>query len=185
MADFEETDDIKEDVIELQVVPYGHTLGHRVGRPLFLTARRFVGICKLIESGLSTTEACRRALVSYAGFRGHVARKPSYQKRIRKAEAIRDQVWRSDAIDAVRSAFGKNWASAMTFLERRYPNEFALRVVNRPDVNTQETGTPTRVIGLPAAEIEKLTGPEYTQRQDGSVERVVGGIKVVYARLTA
>jgi hypothetical protein len=129
MADFEQTDVVKEDVIELQVVPYGHTLGHRMGRPLFLTARRFIGICRLIESGLSTTEACRRALVTYSGFRNHVARKPLYQKRIKKAEAIRDQVWRSDALDAVHSAFAKNWPAAMTYLERRYPSEFALRNV--------------------------------------------------------
>jgi hypothetical protein len=121
---------VKSEVLELQVVPYMG--GNRNGRPLFLTARRFIGICKLIEQGASSTEACRRALVSYAGFRGHVARQPLYQKRLKKAEAIRDQVWRSDALDAVHSAFTKNWVSAMTFLERRYPTEFALRAVNRP-----------------------------------------------------
>src|ERR1700738_3394992 len=129
MAKSEPGDDVKGEAIELQVVPY--TFGHGPGRPLFLTARRFIGICKLIESGASTTRACRQALVSYAGFRNHVTRNPKYQRRLKEAEACRDQVWRSDALEAVRGAFTKNWQAAMTFLERRYPNEFALRSVHR------------------------------------------------------
>jgi hypothetical protein len=138
MADLNARDMVKSEVLELQVVRYGEALSHRVGRPLFLTARRFIGICKLIEQGASTTEACRRALVSYAGFRNHVTRQPLYQKRLKEAELIRDQVWRSDALDAVHSAFTKNWVSAMTFLERRYPNEFALRTVSRPDTEQKQ-----------------------------------------------
>ena len=31
----------------------------------------------------------------------------------------------------VKSAMPKNWVAAMTYLERKYPNEFALRAVNR------------------------------------------------------
>jgi len=31
----------------------------------------------------------------------------------------------------VKSAMPKNWVAAMTYLERKYPNEFALRTVNR------------------------------------------------------
>jgi hypothetical protein len=135
MPDSAPDHDIKE-AIELQVVPY--TFGHGPGRPLFLTARRFIVICKQIEQGASTTEACRKALVSYAGFRNHVTRNPKYQKRLKKAEACRDQVWRSDALEAVRGAFTKNWQAAMTFLERRYPNEFALRNVNRADSSVEQ-----------------------------------------------
>jgi hypothetical protein len=135
MPDSASDHDIKE-AIELQVVPY--TFGHGPGRPLFLTARRFIVICKQIEQGASTTEACRKALVSYAGFRNHVTRNPKYQKRLKKAEACRDQVWRSDALEAVRGAFTKNWQAAMTFLERRYPAEFALRNVNRADSSAEQ-----------------------------------------------
>jgi hypothetical protein len=31
----------------------------------------------------------------------------------------------------VKSAMPRNWVAAMTYLERKYPNEFALRTVNR------------------------------------------------------
>jgi hypothetical protein len=31
----------------------------------------------------------------------------------------------------VKNAMPKNWVAAMTYLERKYPNEFALRTVNR------------------------------------------------------
>ncbi len=123
------SDDVKRQEIKLEVVPY--TFGHGPGRPLFLTARRFIMICKMIETGMSATEACRRALVSYAGFRNHVTRNPKYQKRLKAAELCRDHVFRAEALDCVRSAFGKNWAAAMTYLERRWPNEYALRNVNR------------------------------------------------------
>jgi hypothetical protein len=132
MADFEVNDVVKSDVLELHVIRGGYREGS--GRPLFLTPpRRFIGICKLIEAGASTAEACCRALVSYTGFRGHITKKPLYQKRLKKAEAGREQVWRSDALDAIHSAFAKNWPAAMTYLERRYPGEFALRNVSRPD----------------------------------------------------
>ncbi|SRR6266567_962852 len=37
------------------------------GRPLFLTPRRFIRICRWIEQGESASEACRLELVTYPG----------------------------------------------------------------------------------------------------------------------
>jgi hypothetical protein len=54
-----------------------------------------------------------------------------------EAEAIREELWRSEALQTVRAAFPKSWQAAMTYLERRYPNEFALKVLNR-NINTNE-----------------------------------------------
>jgi hypothetical protein len=48
------------------------------GRPLFLTARRFIKICRRIEQGESISEACRLELVSYANFRRHVKLNSKY-----------------------------------------------------------------------------------------------------------
>jgi hypothetical protein len=43
----------------------------------------------------------------------------------------RQEVWCDHALEMVKSAMPKNWVAAMTYLERKYPNEFALRTVNR------------------------------------------------------
>jgi hypothetical protein len=48
-----------------------------------------------------------------------------------EAEKICDEVWRDHALEMVKGAMPKNWVAAMTYLERKYPNEFALRTVNR------------------------------------------------------
>lgn len=129
-------DDIKREELELQVVPY--TFGRGPGRPLFLTARRFIMICKMIEKGISTTQACRQALVSYAGFRSHVVRNSKYQRRLQAAELCRDHVYRAEALDSIRSAFAKNWPAAMTFLERKWPGEFSLRRVDRSELDDDQ-----------------------------------------------
>ena len=137
MADFEQTDDTKREVLELQVVPSWVGTGvPGPGRPLFLTPRRFLTIIKMIEGGARVTQACRQALVSYAGFRNHVARNPKYQKRLHKAEKIRDEVWKDHALEMIRQAMPKNWIACMTYLERKYPNEYSLRTVNRVEPAT-------------------------------------------------
>ena len=61
--------------VQLEVV---HEVG---GRPLFLTARRFIKICRWIEQGESISEACRLELVSYANFRRHVKLNSKYQRK--------------------------------------------------------------------------------------------------------
>ncbi len=73
----------------------------------------------------------------------------------------------------------------MTYLGRRYPNEFALRNVEREAItdSSSPNNVPLRVIGLPDEEIKKLVGDQYIQGADGSVERVVAGVEVISARL--
>jgi hypothetical protein len=78
----------------------------------------------------------------------------------------------------------KNWQASMTYLERKYPNEYALRAVTRVDTTTPEISAPVRIIGLPDEELKKLVGSEYTQLENGNVERVVAGVRILYARLT-
>ena len=64
------------------------------GRPLFLTARRFIKVCKWIEQGESFSEACRLELVHYTGFRRHVRLNPKYQRRLKEAEETREEFLR-------------------------------------------------------------------------------------------
>jgi hypothetical protein len=56
---------------------------------------------------------------------------------VAEAEKVRDEVWRDHALEMVKSAMPRNWVAAMTYLERKYPNEFALRTVNR-NINSAE-----------------------------------------------
>jgi hypothetical protein len=123
--------EVKDDcpAIELEVVRDDGP--HPGGRPLFLTPKRFLRICRWIERGESASEACRRELVTYQGFRRHVSRNPKYQRRLKEAEEIREHFLREFHIANITKHAAKNVAASMFWLERRYPNEFALKAVNR------------------------------------------------------
>jgi hypothetical protein len=119
------TDETKE--LHLEVVR------HLSGRPLFLTARRFIKICRWIEQGESISDACRMELVTYQGFRKHVKRNPKYQRRLREAEETREEFLREFHIANIRKHAPKNVLASLWWLERRYPNQFALRNVVRTE----------------------------------------------------
>jgi len=72
------------------------------GRPLFLTPKRFIRICRWIEQGESASEACRLELVTYQGFRQHVKRNPKYQRRLKEAEETREEFLREYHIANIR-----------------------------------------------------------------------------------
>jgi hypothetical protein len=123
-----------EDIVtEIRVVriPEGR------GRPMFLTPRRFVRVCQYIEKGESATAACNLEFVSYPSFRAHVRQRPSYARRLKKAEEVRENLLREFHIANVKKHAEKSVAASMFWLERRFPNEFALRTVVR---NTGESG---------------------------------------------
>jgi len=123
-------------LIELEVVRCDEP--HAGGRPLFLNARRFIRICRAIERGESASEACRQQLTTYRNFRMHVARNPKYQRRLRKAEEVREHFLREFHITNITKHAVKNVAASMFWLERRYPNEFALKAVSRDSAQMQQ-----------------------------------------------
>ena len=168
--------------IELTVVRPEPKHG-RAGRPVRLTKRKFIAICHHIEHGHSVTRSCAAEGVTYQILRFRISRSQRLQERYREAEAIRDQVWREAALEAVTNAFAKTWLSAITYLERRYPAEFALRKVERNAEEPPPSEPSVRVIGLPQNELDKLTGPEYKRLESGNIAREIGGVKVIYARL--
>ena len=123
-------------LIELEVVRCDEP--HAGGRPLFLNARRFIRICRAIERGESASEACRQQLTTYRNFRMHVARNPKYHRRLRQAEEIREHFLREFHISNITRHAAKNVAASMFWLERRYPNEFALKTVSRDSAQTEQ-----------------------------------------------
>jgi hypothetical protein len=108
------------------------------GRPLFLTPKRFLRICRYIEQGESASEACRLELVGYRSFRQHVKRNPKYQYRLKQAEEQREQFLREYHIANVRKHAPRNVLASLWWLERRYPNEFALRNVHRVENSSDQ-----------------------------------------------
>jgi hypothetical protein len=117
------------DVRELEVVRLDEK--KKTGRPLKLTQARFRRMLALIRDGHTNSAACRIEGVTYSLWRNHIQHKPDWRAKLAEAERIRDEVWRDHALEMVKSAMPKNWQAAMTYLERKYPNEFALRTVNR------------------------------------------------------
>jgi hypothetical protein len=96
----------------------------KTGRPLKLTEARFRRMVALIREGNTNSAACRIEGITYSIWRSHIQRNPHWQAEVAEAERIRDD-WRDHALEMVKSAMPKNWQAAMTYLERKYPNEFA------------------------------------------------------------
>jgi hypothetical protein len=109
----------------------------KTGRPLRLTEARFRRMLGLIREGNTNSAACRIEGITYTTWRDHIQKKPEWRILVAEAEKVRDEVWRDHALEMVKSAMPRNWVAAMTYLERKYPNEFALRTVNR-NLNSTE-----------------------------------------------
>src|SRR5467141_2550577 len=107
------------------------------GRPLFLTPKRFIRICRWIEQGESASEACRLELVTYQGFRQHVKRNPKYQRRLKEAEETREEFLREYHIANIRKHAPRNLLASLWWLERTAPSRFALRPVYRPEAQAE------------------------------------------------
>ena len=123
--------------ITLEVVASGSRLAselrrkHPGGRPIKLTARTFVRICKFVEAGGTETAACESEGIRYATLSLHVQRKPDWRKRLSQARELRKAVWRELHVQNILKQAPKNVIASLWWLERNYPEEFALRTVNR------------------------------------------------------
>lgn len=117
------------EIRELEVVQLDDK--KKTGRPLKLTEARFRRMLALIRDGNTNSAACRIEGISYITWRFHIQQKQHWRAEVAEAEKVRDEIWRDHALEMVKSAMPKNWVAAMTYLERKYPNEFALRTVNR------------------------------------------------------
>jgi hypothetical protein len=61
-----------------------------------------------------------------------------YAKRLKKAEAVREQWLREYHIQNLKDNAPRSISASMFWLERRYPNEFALRRVDRDDHSAEK-----------------------------------------------
>lgn len=126
----------------------------KMGRPVWLTTRRFVRICKHIEQGSTSAEACQLESVTYRAFRMRVVRNPEFARRLKTAEEAREKFWFEFHMSNVKRHAGKNLLASLWWLERRHPNLFALKNVIR------EIDPDAKVIG------EKLTESELLEIQE-------------------
>jgi hypothetical protein len=182
MPDPEDFDDSNE--IQLTVVREPSTPPYEKGVRTRLTARTFLRIIKRIETGWPVTQSCKAEGLTYRRFRQLCQRWPTYQRRYEKAERQR-AAHRTEAMEAlVLRAAATNWCAAAWWLERTHPDRFSLRNVERAAEVVDIVCQPTRIIGLPSSELEKLVGDQYKQLENGSIERNVGGVRVIYARIT-
>jgi len=91
-----------------------------------------------IEQGESFSEACRWNWCCYRSFRLHVSRNDRYQERLKRAEEAREDFLREYHIANVRKHAPRNVIASLWWLERRYPNQFALRSVYRSEGSTDQ-----------------------------------------------
>ncbi len=80
----------------------------------------------------------------YRSFRLHVSRNDRYQERLKRAEAAREDFLREyphrerSETRAGRNVKPENVIASLWWLERRYPNQFALRNVYRSEGSTDQ-----------------------------------------------
>ena len=121
----------------------------KTGRPLKVTEARFRRVLGWIRDGHTTTAACRVEKIAYSTWRGHVQQRVEWREQLAEAEKCRDEVCRDFALETIRSAMPRHWVAAMTFLERKFPLEYSLRIPpNRlnPESDGPEPELPSDVL---------------------------------------
>jgi hypothetical protein len=77
-----------------------------------------------LSIGAYITDACEHADISRDAYYEHIKKDPKFQRRVEKAILAS----KMSALATVRRAFKTHWQSAGWFLERKWPNEFSLRI---------------------------------------------------------
>lgn len=101
------------------------------GRPSLLTPELQEAICKSIGAGLTFTDACRVNHIGVSTFmawkeKGEAAPDGPYRELIdavKEAEAV----FKQTHLITITKASESSWQAAAWLLERKYPQEFALR----------------------------------------------------------
>src|SRR5258708_10501643 len=73
----------------------------RVGRPTKLTEARFKRILEHIRNGITIVGSVTAEGITYQAWRHHLQRKPDWQKLVDDADAIREEIWRAEALQTV------------------------------------------------------------------------------------
>jgi hypothetical protein len=125
--------------LSLEIVSNGPRLARKLkgGRPLKLTSRAFVRICRFVEAGGTETSACESEQIRYATLALHLQRKPHWKRRLERAKEVRKSVWREMHTQNILKQAPRNVIASLWWLERNFPDEFALRTVSR-NINSHE-----------------------------------------------
>ncbi|MFH1670394.1 MAG: hypothetical protein ABIA92_02300 [Patescibacteria group bacterium] len=98
-----------------------------MARPTKYTEDTINGICKWIMGGNSYVDACTMAGISYQTFNEWRHEKSEFSDAIKKAEAK----CKAARISRILDASEEKWQAAAWWLERRYPDEYALRKIEK------------------------------------------------------
>jgi hypothetical protein len=150
------------------------------GRRTELTVRTFLRIIKLIEAGWSVSDGCRSEGLSYRRFRQLCQYRPNFQRRYEKAVAVRQDLWHDRAIGSIMEAGEKSWMAHAWFLERVWPERYALKAVERTEVPaTMVQEAQIRILTLPDEDFDDLQKePGFTTLPDGGLETMDGTVKI-------
>jgi hypothetical protein len=102
------------------------------GRVTF-TSRVFLRIIHRLEIGWAVVTACQAEGFTYRRFRQLCCTRPDYQRRFEVAEKVRADFRRERCEHLVQAAAATNWTAAAWWLERTYPDRYALKSVTRDD----------------------------------------------------
>lgn len=85
--------------------------------------------CEHLEEGGKRTDACEMVGIVYDTFLEWFRdpRKPEFAEAVKKAEAR----WKLNAIKRIHRAGARTWQANAWLLERKFPEEYALRVKNQ------------------------------------------------------
>ena len=113
----------------------------KTGRPLRLTPRVFIRICRLVERGFAVTQACEAESISYSVFRFRCSENPRLEKSIQKAVQVRFDRRHEEALASIIKAGERSWLAHAWILERTMPHLYALKTVVRNEGgNTERAG---------------------------------------------
>lgn len=145
-------DELPKDMTVVREIP--GTPYEKGGRITF-TSRVFLRIIHRLEIGWAVVTACQAEGFTYRRFRQLCCTRPNYQRRFELAEKVRADYRRERCEHIVQAAAATNWCAAAWWLERSYPERYALKSVTRDDGSGNE-----RLIGEAIPESTLL---EYAQ----------------------
>lgn len=118
-------------------------------------------ISNYLQNGNNRTDSCILAGISYETFTVWMKDKPEFSESVKKAEAH----CKARNIAIVQKAALTTWQAACWWLERKHPDEFALKMRNA-DTGYQEE-VPARMAKRAHELLKKLEGPAPTLSKNG------------------
>jgi hypothetical protein len=157
---------------------------HPGGRPTKRTPQLVKRLANAIAQGLPDAQACDMVRISVDTLWAwkHDPEFKEFSEVIKQAVAKR-LFKRLERIDAGEPG----WQGAAWIVERRLPQDFCKPEVQLTQTVLVQNSAPPcqqiRLVTVPAAEFDKLLAkPSYTLQPDGTLQRIIGTLRVVVSR---